>query len=192
MRVYVTETPGLAVQGDSRCRDWRVIHEPSGLPVAPAQLGNMMQGFRRLNMFETRRDALAAAGRLAEATPYVPWDGSAEEIRAAIVESNIDHAEHQRTMVRALVGQTPEEIARENDERRRREHRRAMGEEARDTADAMAREHGHDLDWRKSGQRSWRGHCQRCDAEVRVSYQSRSRSHAIKGAARACAEARVG
>lgn len=103
MRTYSTEIPGLAVRGDSRRRYWQVIHEPSGLPIAPALLGNMIQGHIRVNEFPTRREAIDAAERVAKATPYIPWGGSVEEIRAAAVDGRT-YPEHNATMIRAITG----------------------------------------------------------------------------------------
>lgn len=101
-REYPTATPGLVVIGSSKRRRWSVMHEQSRQLIAPMQLGNMVQGFVTCNLFETRRDALAAAERVGQRCA-IDWTQGAETLMRRTLEAH--HGRYPRQdIIRAIWG----------------------------------------------------------------------------------------
>lgn len=168
MSAYPTATPGLHVER-WHVRDWRIVHALSidsvGLLLPDASPA--------VNRFDTRKAALAAAERLGsivgvDFTQERPFsDTTSHEERNRIRTAYID----------ALTGTTEEErraVSRKASDVAEHERRGGLW---RDVAQNRADELGHTLGWSQYGQRSWKGVCADCGAEVRVAYSSMQRRY---------------
>lgn len=122
------------------------------------------------NKFRTVADANAAALRL---TDVLPWgsDTLMDAVKSA------DHHELRGRLVEGLTGLTLEEIRQRDEAERQRVQEHYDGTGARQFFTAQLADLGHAVTWKRKGQRTFHGRCDRCGETYRSSYRSISDSY---------------